>query len=125
MDFETIFLKLTIECLIEKEWLSFGHQFHLRLGLSTDKENESPIFFQFLECVYNLLKYVDDFSNSQFCTVLILRYYPTNFEFNEDLLVAIVDQLHNGCFGTFMYNTEAARVVDKEYEKTVCQQQLD
>lgn len=91
-----------ILCLIEKEWLSFGHQFHLRLGLSTDKENESPIFFQFLECVYNLLK-----------------YYPTNFEFNEDLLVAIVDQLHNGCFGTFMYNTEAARVVDKEYEKTM------
>jgi hypothetical protein len=89
-------------CLIEKEWMSFGHQFHLRLGFSTDFQNESPVFIQFLECVNNLLK-----------------YYPVLFEFNEQLLVAIIDQLYNGCFGTFMYNTEAARVVDNEYEKTI------
>ena len=40
--------------LIEKDWLSFGHKFHERLGIYNEKygDNEkSPIFIQFLDCV--------------------------------------------------------------------------
>jgi hypothetical protein len=41
--------------LIEKEWLSYGHKFEERIGHrgrgEKDKER-SPIFFQWLECVY-------------------------------------------------------------------------
>jgi hypothetical protein len=41
--------------LIEKEWLSHGHKFEERIGHRGrgEKEKErSPIFFQWLECVY-------------------------------------------------------------------------
>ena len=44
--------------LIEKDWLSFGHQFGLRNGFS-DKEKQdqaSPIFLQFLDAVHQLLE---------------------------------------------------------------------
>ena len=44
--------------LIEKDWLSFGHQFALRNGISTKQSNEdqsSPIFLQFLDAVHQLL----------------------------------------------------------------------
>lgn len=44
------------QVLIEKEWLSFGHPFQLRHshGEKADTQ-ESPIFIQFLDCVYQLV----------------------------------------------------------------------
>lgn len=44
--------------LIDKDWLQFGHQFHLRLGVySSDykQKQRSPVFVQFLDCVRQLL----------------------------------------------------------------------
>jgi len=43
--------------LIEKDWLQFGHMFHLRYGQYCDnwKESErSPVFTQFLDCVHQM-----------------------------------------------------------------------
>lgn len=53
------------QVLIEKEWLSFGHPFQLRLshGEKADTQ-ESPIFVQFLDCVWQLV-----------------RLYPNHFEY--------------------------------------------
>jgi Myotubularin-like phosphatase domain len=49
--------------LIEKDWLAFGHPFQLRLahGLArqTSKEDQrSPVFLQFLDCVWQLVNQV-------------------------------------------------------------------
>ena len=45
--------------LVEKDWLSFGHQFTKRSGI-TPKKNEGeseriPIFLQFLDIIYQLM----------------------------------------------------------------------
>ena len=59
--------------LIEKDWLSFGHQFAKRNGFYYDKVDEdqrSPIFLQFLDCVHQLI-----------------LQFPNSFEFNEDFLL--------------------------------------
>lgn len=80
--------------LIEKEFVSFGHKFCDRIGLQPGKPDEvSPIFFQFLECVYQLS-----------------QKYPNLFQFNEDLLLTIAYHLTSCEFGTFLVNSEAERV---------------
>lgn len=82
--------------LIEKEWLSFGHKFQQRLGHGSDNsgdEQRSPIFVQFLDCVWQ-----------------ILQQQPCAFEFTETLLLEIVDQLYGCRFGTFLFNCERERV---------------
>jgi len=50
------------QVLIEKEWLAFGHPFHLRhaygmqRGVTSGKEDQrSPIFLQFLDCTWQLV----------------------------------------------------------------------
>lgn len=44
------------EVIIEKEFLAFGHSFDHRLGTLCDEKHKnkkrSPIFVQFLDCVY-------------------------------------------------------------------------
>uniref|UniRef100_A0A6B2KYF9 Uncharacterized protein n=1 Tax=Arcella intermedia TaxID=1963864 RepID=A0A6B2KYF9_9EUKA len=89
------------QLLIEKEWLSFGHQFHLRQGHDGNSSEEAPIFLQFLECVSNFLK-----------------LFPWAFEFNEDFLVTIFDHSYSGAFGTFLLNNEKDRVSKRIWEKT-------
>lgn len=106
--------------LIEKEWISFGHQFNERCGHlqsevkfynnteegnfqkirnlnqkfrhSQNQKLESPVFQQFLECVYQ-----------------IHRKQRTVFEFNERFLRRLVYHLYSCQYGTFL--------VDKEKEK--------
>ena len=61
------------QILIEKEWLTFGHKFSHRLGHTYDGEKEtSPIFSQFLECVWQ-----------------ISQQFPCAFEFNEKFLIKL------------------------------------
>lgn len=90
--------------LIEKEFISFGHNFRFRLGIEYNlNENDiSPVFLQFLDCV------------SQ-----ILFIYPTVFEFNMNLLIFIVYHLTSGKYGTFLCNNEKERKFYKIKEKTV------
>ena len=82
--------------LIEKDFLSFGHQFAKRSGINEKKmegENErSPIFLQFLDCIYQLI-----------------IQFPTEFEFNQDYLLFIAKNYSVNLFGTFMFNNEKER----------------
>jgi hypothetical protein len=82
--------------LIEKEWCSFGHKFRDRLGHGAsgkaDKER-SPIFLQWVDAVWQ-----------------IMRQFPSAFEYNENVLIAIADEAYSCRFGTFMDNCERERV---------------
>ncbi|XP_053526193.1 myotubularin-related protein 1 isoform X8 [Artibeus jamaicensis] len=47
------------EILIEKEWISFGHRFALRVGHGNDNHadaDRSPIFLQFIDCVWQMTR---------------------------------------------------------------------
>lgn len=81
--------------LIELHFLSFGHKFTHRtgVGLTHVKGEESPIFHQWLDCVYQLI-----------------TQHPTAFEFDERLLVFLLDSLYDGRYGTWLGNSEAERV---------------
>ncbi|GMS87935.1 hypothetical protein PENTCL1PPCAC_10110, partial [Pristionchus entomophagus] len=84
--------------LIEKEWCSFGHKFSQRCSQGVDGSSDqerSPIFIQFLDCVFQIM--------SQFAVY---------FEFNESLLLEIAHHLYSGRFGTFLFNSEKDRLVD-------------
>ncbi|CAR29833.1 ZYRO0G18062p [Zygosaccharomyces rouxii] len=61
----------------------------------------SPIFQQFLDCVYQLL-----------------IQNPTFFEFNERFLRRLVYHLHSCQYGTFLYNNEKERVENGVMSKT-------
>eukprot|EP00048_Salpingoeca_helianthica_P024370 m.31868 g.31868 ORF g.31868 m.31868 type:complete len:845 (-) comp9348_c1_seq1:30-2564(-) len=75
--------------LVEKEWLSFGHRFTDRLGIDTQR---SPVFLQFLDCVWQ-----------------ILQQFPSAFEFNSAFLVALADHHQSAWFGTFLLNCDHER----------------
>ena len=82
--------------LIEKDFLSFGHQFAKRSGINEKKaegeDQRSPIFLQFLDCIYQLM-----------------IQFPTEFEFNQDYLLFIAKNYNVNLFGTFMFNNEKER----------------
>ena len=80
--------------LIEKDWLSFGHQFGLRNGFSEKEKQEqaSPIFLQFLDAVHQLLE-----------------QFPNAFEFNEKFLLFLARNYSLNLYGTFLYNNEKER----------------
>uniref|UniRef100_A0A4X2K2D9 Myotubularin n=1 Tax=Vombatus ursinus TaxID=29139 RepID=A0A4X2K2D9_VOMUR len=97
------------EVLIQKEWISFGHKFASRIGhgeknyADTDR---SPIFLQFMDCVWQMSK-----------------QFPTAFEFNEQFLITILDNLYSCRFGTFLFNSEYAR--EKEQPNPVEQRYME
>jgi hypothetical protein len=82
------------ECLIEKEWCSFGHKFAHRCGHAAAKPSDecSPIFLQFLECVFHMQ-----------------AQHPCAFEFDASLLDVIADHVFSCRFGTFLFDCEAER----------------
>eukprot|EP01119_Soliformovum_irregulare_P020451 TRINITY_DN6621_c0_g2_i1.p1 TRINITY_DN6621_c0_g2~~TRINITY_DN6621_c0_g2_i1.p1 ORF type:complete len:800 (-),score=128.31 TRINITY_DN6621_c0_g2_i1:6-2273(-) len=93
--------------LIEKEWLSFGHNFAQRnFGLvkgNKKKNMISPIFLQFMDTVYQL--------KTQF---------PLSFEFTSNLLLFLVDACYDCKFGTFLYDCEKDRVTNLLFKTTEC-----
>eukprot|EP00062_Callorhinchus_milii_P001065 gi/632935768/ref/XP_007891237.1/ PREDICTED: myotubularin-related protein 1 isoform X2 [Callorhinchus milii] len=92
------------EVLIEKEWLSFGHRFAVRIGHGDDNHadaDRSPIFLQFIDCVWQMT-----------------RQFPAAFEFNELFLMTILDHLYSCLFGTFLYNCEQQRLNEEVQKKT-------
>eukprot|EP01105_Mastigella_eilhardi_P003332 TRINITY_DN1428_c0_g1_i3.p1 TRINITY_DN1428_c0_g1~~TRINITY_DN1428_c0_g1_i3.p1 ORF type:complete len:1095 (-),score=216.73 TRINITY_DN1428_c0_g1_i3:804-3977(-) len=91
------------EVLIEKEWLSYGHKFATRVGQGQHECNEqSPVFLQFLECVYHLL-----------------LLFPVSFEFNSDFILAIADNLYSCKYGTFLCDCHLQRKLLHLKRKTV------
>ncbi|XP_038603738.1 myotubularin-related protein 1 isoform X4 [Tachyglossus aculeatus] len=93
------------EVLIEKEWISFGHRFALRIGHGDDNHadaDRSPIFLQFIDCVWQMTK-----------------QFPSAFEFNELFLITILDHLYSCLFGTFLCNCEQQQQKEGIYTKTV------
>ena len=64
--------------LIEKEWCAYGHKFRDRCGhvQAEHDSDESPIFVLWVDCVAQ-----------------IVRQFPDAFEFKEELLVALADQV--------------------------------
>jgi hypothetical protein len=83
------------QVLVEKEWISFGHRFGIRMGHGSEKHSDqdrSPIFVQFIDAVWQIMQ-----QNSKV------------FEFNEKFLLTILNNMYTCQFGTFLYNNEAER----------------
>ncbi|XP_039706184.1 phosphatidylinositol-3,5-bisphosphate 3-phosphatase MTMR8 isoform X6 [Pteropus medius] len=88
--------------LIEKEWISMGHKFSQRCGhLNGDSKEVSPVFTQFLDCIWQLME-----------------QFPCAFEFNEIFLLEIHDHVFSCQFGNFLGNCQKDREDLRVYEKT-------
>uniref|UniRef100_A0AAR2LGT1 Myotubularin phosphatase domain-containing protein n=1 Tax=Pygocentrus nattereri TaxID=42514 RepID=A0AAR2LGT1_PYGNA len=84
--------------LIEKDWISFGHKFADRCDqLDGDPKEVSPIFTQFLECVWQLTE-----------------QFPQAFQFSEWFLIQIHEHIHSCQFGNFLGNSQRQREELKE-----------
>jgi myotubularin-related protein 1/2 len=96
-------------CLIEKDFLSFGHPFHTRCGHGEGKDGGasaangvnnstldegqiSPIFIQFLDCVFQ-----------------IVNLYPECFEYNTKYILCLSEHIYSCRFGNFLCDTERER----------------
>jgi myotubularin-related protein 1/2 len=87
--------------LVEKDFHAFGHPFHTRCAhgeggneQSVDEGQVSPIFLQFLDGVYQLV-----------------RLYPDAFEFTTKYLLELSNHIYSCRFGTFLCDTEREREV--------------
>lgn len=88
------------QTLIQKMWVLGGHQFLQRCNhvCSSAEENEkddsgeSPVFLHFIDCVYQLT-----------------QQFPSEFEFSETYLHALLDTLHACMFDTFLFDSEKQR----------------
>ncbi|PKS10329.1 hypothetical protein jhhlp_002080 [Lomentospora prolificans] len=67
----------------------------------TTKKMVSPVFHQFLDCVYQMQ-----------------RQFPDRFEFNERFLRRLLYHLYSCQYGTFLYNSEKQRHDAKVYTRT-------
>ncbi len=80
--------------LIEKEWISMGHRFHSRYCIGQNPHDDvSPIFSQWIECVYQLM-----------------IQFPEEFEFNPKYLLAILFGFLSGRFSNFLFDCEKERI---------------
>ncbi|KAI9735327.1 MAG: hypothetical protein M1818_006522 [Claussenomyces sp. TS43310] len=68
---------------------------------ATKPKETSPVFHQFLDATYQLL-----------------RQHPTRFEFNERFLRRLLYHLYSCQYGTFLYNNEKSRVDAHVKERT-------
>ncbi|XP_053931679.1 myotubularin-related protein 8 isoform X1 [Cuculus canorus] len=88
--------------LIEKEWIAMGHKFSHRCGhLNGDPKEVSPVFTQFIECVWQLM-----------------QQFPCSFEFNDRFLLEIHDHVYSCQFGNFLGTCHKEREDLKIFEKT-------
>lgn len=90
--------------LIEKEWILFGYPFKQRNGLGkeeSDSDQLSPVFLQFLDCVWQLV-----------------NQFPIAFEISDTLLLFLAEHQYTCQFGDFLHNCEKDRVRDKVREST-------
>eukprot|EP01061_Rhynchopus_euleeides_P006094 TRINITY_DN15171_c0_g3_i1.p1 TRINITY_DN15171_c0_g3~~TRINITY_DN15171_c0_g3_i1.p1 ORF type:complete len:692 (+),score=224.42 TRINITY_DN15171_c0_g3_i1:298-2076(+) len=85
------------QVLLRQDWLAAGHKFadrhfNVERESSMGRSEMSPIFLQWMDCVYQLW-----------------RQYPTLFEFTDQYLIYILYHSTSGRFATFMYNSEKER----------------
>ncbi|VDM37639.1 unnamed protein product [Toxocara canis] len=96
-------------CLIRREWIDFGHKFGDRTGVRNADPNErSPVFLQWLDCVYQLQ-----------------HQFPTAFQFTRTFLTKLAQHCYSGMFGTFLWNSlserrKANRTSDEETLSVWC-----
>ncbi|GAB5584968.1 myotubularin-related protein 1 isoform X3 [Prionailurus iriomotensis] len=112
------------EALIEKEWISFGHRFALRVGHGNDNHadaDRSPIFLQFIDCVWQITRQTvsSRLLNDTYWLGCPKNEFPSAFEFNELFLITILDHLYSCLFGTFLCNCEQQRLKEDVYTKTI------
>lgn len=87
--------KKGFQVLVEREWLEFGHKFADRCGHSdgtNDRNERSPVFLQWLDCVYQLQK-----------------QFKCEFEFNHQYLARLAVHTYSNLFGNFFFNTDQSR----------------
>jgi hypothetical protein len=90
--------------LVEVDWLSFGHKFSQRNGHAadhTDINERCPVFLQWLDCVYQIIK-----------------QFPSAFQFNELFLLKLCYHSYSCLFGTFMCDSALERVNEHTDERT-------
>lgn len=79
-----------------------GHKFSQRCGhLDGDSKEVSPVFTQFLDCIWQLME-----------------QFPCAFEFNEIFLLEIHDHVFSCQFGNFLGNCQKDREALRVCEKT-------
>ena len=104
LSMRTAFPRGTLRMLSNvQEWLAFGHKFHDRLGDPEQADQRSPIFLQFLDCVWQLM-----------------IQFPTAFEFNEIYLLRLHDAMTSRMFGSFLYNSEVGGCPGREGRGREC-----
>ncbi|KAH9503926.1 Myotubularin- protein 3 [Bulinus truncatus] len=83
------------QVVVEREWLHFGHKFGERGGHDpncSDTNQVSPIFLQFLDCVFQLT-----------------LQNPADFQFNEAYLIKLLKHSQACLFGNFLHNCQRER----------------
>lgn len=95
--------------LIEKDFLAFGHPFHTRSGhgegsRDSSENQNSPIFLQFLDCVWQLLNQFENY-----------------FEFNARYILLVSQHIYSCRFGTLLCDNEREREIDASTrQRTYC-----
>ncbi|KAH7720604.1 Myotubularin-related family protein [Aphelenchoides avenae] len=90
---ESLLRGISCVILVEKDWLGFGHKFDDRCAhVACPAEENSPIFSQFLDVVYQLT-----------------RQKPRAFEFNERFLMDLHEHAYACVTGTFLGNCDKDR----------------
>ena len=87
--------------LFEKDFVSFGHKFAIRSGITENKfkKKTNQVILQYLDCVYQLL-----------------MQFPSEFEFTSEFLLFIAKYYDTNLFGTFLFDNEKER--EEKHAKT-------
>ena len=82
------------QTLIQKEWCDAGFRFGSRCGNggSSNRKDLSPVFLQFVECVWHLIE-----------------QHPTSFEFTEGYLIKLLDAVYSCKHVDFIHDNKKSR----------------